>query len=335
MLDMMTNDSEFQFDVATGASKGKRDYQEDAVICAFPAGQPVGFAILADGMGGHASGDVASALVAAELYCHLKVNQLPIERKSPNIPLILREGAEMANERVKRHIGKDEDSHGMGSTLLSIVITGNELSWLSIGDSPLLLFRDGALRQLNKDHSLAPQIDMMIKTGAMSEEVGKDHPDRSVLTSVINGEEIEAIDCPGNPIVMKQNDILVVASDGVQFLSNAVIANTLMQTHEQESKAIADALLSRIDDLDSPSQDNITFAIIKLGVAQVKKQAKDLEDLPVLALADDDTTTATIDAPGGIPDEPTPAPAPEPETAKTEKKLVTYYYRGRKYTKEE
>ena len=275
------------FDVATASIKGAREYQQDSLISNFALGQTSGFAIVAYGLGGHVGGHVASALVTAEVFGHLKMKEDQLDAGTLNIPLALREAAEAANTRVARQVREDDSLHGMGSTMLVPVIRADKLYWISVGDSPLFLFRQGALRQLNQDHSMAPQIDMMVKTGAMSPETAKSHPDRNALTSVISGEEIDKIDCPTSPIALQPEDIIVASSDGLQFLSNSTIANTLMMSKDGRSVDIANAFLDAIAELDDPHQDNTAFVIIKLSVGSIETDVTDADDLPVLAVADD------------------------------------------------
>lgn len=282
------------FDVATVAFKGARDNQEDSLVSNFPLGQQAGFAVLADGMGGHSSGSLASALVMSETFSQLKMKEKKLEEGNLNIPAALQHAAEAANKRVTDHIDAHDETYGMGSTLLATVIRRNKLYWVSIGDSPLLLFRHGALRQLNKDHSMAPQIDMMVKTGAMSEEVGRDHPDRNTLTSAISGGKIERIDCPTRPVALMPDDIVIAASDGLQFLSNGVIARTLKRAQNEKAVDIANALLTQVRQLDDPDQDNTAIVVIKLTEGMQLSEAIDADDLPVLATAEDEDDTDEV-----------------------------------------
>jgi serine/threonine protein phosphatase PrpC len=314
------------FDVATVAIQGARDYQEDSILANFPLGQKFGFAVIADGVGGHVSGHVASGLVTTEIYSYLKINETALGSGTLNIPVSLREAADIANARIADHIQIDDETHGMGSTLLVPVIKADKLFWLSIGDSPLLLFRAGALRQLNKDHSMAPQIDMMVKMGSMKPEVGRVHPDRNALVSVINGSEIAMIDCPTAPLTLQPEDIVIAASDGLQSLSNAAIANTLMLAKDGRSIDIANALLAMVQHLDNPEQDNTVFCVIKLGFGSTGADEIHAEDIPVLAMAD----SAQDPAPES---EPEPVPIPEQVDAAKERKA--YFYRGQKYYKDD
>jgi protein phosphatase len=146
------------------------------------------------------------------------------------------------------------------------------LFWISIGDSPLYLLRDGRLRQLNEDHSLGPHIDYMVRSGMMSEDVGRNHPDRNALTSVLIGEAIERIDCPEKPFRMRSGDILIVASDGLQFLSDSQITDIVSAHSDKGAAVIAESLLDELRELDDPEQDNVCFSIIRVDF---RGEAKD------------------------------------------------------------
>lgn len=305
-------------DVATAAIKGARGYQEDSIIASFPMGQDAGFAVIADGMGGQVAGHLASALVSTQVFTHLKMLEPHLLSGALDVPFALREAAEQANKRVADHVAKNQDKRGMGSTLLVPVIRGDRLSWLSIGDSPLYLLRNGALRQLNQNHSMAPQIDMMVKSGSLSAEKGKDHPSRNKLTSVINGETTSAIDCPASPILLKGGDILVAATDGLQSLSSSVIAKVLVEGVDQTSNDIAQAFLRDITALEHPDQDNTTFVVMKVIDEARGDNVMDLDAMPILAQAD------------GASD--IPAPQPSSATAASEPdERKAYFYRGQKY----
>ena len=318
-----TRTNVLDFDVATAAIKGKRPYQEDSMISSFPIGQGAGFAIIADGIGGHVAGHLASALATTEIFAHLKMQESQLVDGKLDVPFALRHAAEQANKRIAAHTAMDGETKGMGTTLLVPVIRGDRLSWISVGDSPLLLFREGALRQLNQDHSMAPQIDMMVKTGSMSAQVGKDHPDRNTLLSVLNGEMIEKIDCPDTPIRLKEGDILIAATDGLQSLSNAVIAKTLMKGKNGRSMDIANAFLAAIAAKNDPDQDNTTFVVMRATVESKADDARELDSMPVLATVDDDEVPAPRKATA-------PAAAPAPVAAGPDESKA-YYYRGQKY----
>ncbi len=255
---------DIRFDVASVLNRGCRDYQEDAIATDFPIGEEFGYAVLSDGMGGHAAGDVASKIVVTEVFSELKFQTSDIEGLVENMGEVLRSAAVSANECMAAHASNNPQTAGMGATLVAPVFIGNSLYWISIGDSPLYLMRNGRLRQLNEDHSLGPHIDYMVRSGMMPEEIGRNHPDRNALTSVLIGETIERIDCPERPFKLKDGDILVVASDGLQFLSNSDITRIVSENADKGSACIANCLLEELRDLDDPDQDNVSFSVIKV-----------------------------------------------------------------------
>ena len=268
----MNKAPDIRFDVASVLNRGRRDYQEDAIATDFPLGAEFGYAVLSDGMGGHAAGDVASKIVVTEVFSELKFQSSDVPRFVENVNKVLKSAAISANECMAAHAATNPDTAGMGATLVAPVFVKDHLYWISIGDSPLYLLRDGKLRQLNEDHSLGPHIDYMVRSGMMSEDVGRNHPDRNALTSVLIGETIERIDCPEVPFQLRSGDILIVASDGLQFLSNGRIREVLRESDDMPSVRIADRLMGELRKLGDPEQDNISFSIIKV---RFKAQTED------------------------------------------------------------
>ena len=106
-----------RFDVASAVSQGQRDYQEDAIIADFPLGAGLGFAVLADGMGGHSAGDVASKIVVTEVFSELKIQSGNPEKFEANVTEILLEAVLGANACVKGHVSSNPETEGMGTTL--------------------------------------------------------------------------------------------------------------------------------------------------------------------------------------------------------------------------
>jgi len=267
---MMWRSREPRYDVASGISQGARDYQEDAITSDFPVGAEAGFVVLADGMGGHAAGDVASKIVLTEVYSELKFHFADVDAFEARAPEILRGVAELANDTLRQHTRTHPETDGMGATLVVPALVENRLWWISVGDSPLFLYRGGKLSQLNEDHSMAPQIDFMVKSGLMDAEVAANHPDRNCLISVLMGTRIPKVDCPGKPVELQAGDIVICASDGLQFLTNAQITKVVGKYRKSRSTEIAERLLEELQKLDDPDQDNISFTIIKVNDASTR-----------------------------------------------------------------
>ncbi|WP_371059456.1 PP2C family serine/threonine-protein phosphatase [Rhodosalinus sp. 5P4] len=264
----MLQAAELLLDTASALSQGRRERQEDAVITGFPQGGEIGIAVLSDGMGGHAAGDLASRLIVTEVFSELMLHGAEADRFRDATPAILRHAVEGANESVRAHGDARSDRDGMGGTVVATVVQGGCLHWASVGDSPLYLFRDGALSRLNEDHSLAAQIDLMVSEGLMDAEVARCHPQRNCLSAVLMGEAIERMDCPAEPLPLVPGDVVVMASDGLQFLDDATIAGILGRHSAQSSDAIAAALLDGVAALDDPDQDNVALVVIRVSDAQ-------------------------------------------------------------------
>lgn len=260
----------FDFDAITALSKGQRSYQEDAVIADFSRGADVGLAVLADGMGGHAAGDVASKIVVTEVFSELMFQRGDADAFEQSVTTTLLDAAMGANACLREHVATHPETQGMGATLVATVIINRNLYWISIGDSPLFLYRDGKLTQLNEDHSMAPQIDFMVKSGLLNHEEARCHPDRNTLTSVLFGEDVPRIDCPKEPLELRASDMLIVASDGLQFLTDEEIAAVLKVHRAANSAEIADNLLERLRQLEDPDLDNVSFSVVKLNDADAR-----------------------------------------------------------------
>lgn len=266
-----------KFDDATAISKGARDYQEDALIADFTNGAEVSVAVLADGMGGHAAGDLASKIVVTEVFNTLMFRNSELADEGAELSEILRDAAETANNCLNYHVQLHPQTKGMGATLVSCVIRRDELHWISIGDSPLYLFRDNALTQLNEDHSLGPHIDMLVRSGNLTEAEGLNHPERNALTSVLLGQKIAQIDCPAQPFRLVAGDVIILASDGLQFLKNEEIAQVLRDRPFARSSDLADALMARVEGLGDPDLDNVTIALVKVQAGEQSAQGAPLD----------------------------------------------------------
>ena len=139
---------------------------------------------------------------------------------------------------------------------------------------------------------MAPQIDAMVAAGAISEEDAKTHPDRNCLTSAVAGGKIARMDNRGLGLELKVGDILVVSSDGLQFLEDKVITKIITRNRRKPSADIANALLQAVKGLDDPEQDNISFSVIKVRhekpVIRPKRRGNVTElDFHTTRLADD------------------------------------------------
>lgn len=259
----MADGGQIKVDVASAVCLGARSRQEDALVTAFSQGSEIGFAVLSDGMGGHAAGDLASRIIVTEIFAELTLRSSSPEFDVSEVPGLLRESVSVANRCIRAHIDSDPSTSGMGGTVISTVLVDNQLHWISIGDSPLWLYRNGELTRLNDDHSMAPQIDLMASQGLIDATEAKDHPQRNCLTSALIGEDIPSIDCPDEPFELREGDLVLVASDGLEFMPEDQIASILKRSARKKSDRITTDLIAGVTGINDPQQDNISLVVIK------------------------------------------------------------------------
>jgi PPM family protein phosphatase len=226
-----------------GQHQGARPYQEDSWALR-TLGDGSLLAVVADGMGGHAGGAVASKL-AVEAFVHA------LEQGGG-----LADGLRDANEAVGKGAAGTPDLAGMGATLVAAHVRGDEVRWISVGDSPFFLVSAGKLERLNADHSMAPQIDAMVKRGLLTEDEAVHHPARHTLREAVMGEPLTLIDKGSRRLGADAK--LLLCSDGVQTLS----AKDIEAGAVKPVRGLIDAVLAAGDE----HQDNIT--VVKLERAR-------------------------------------------------------------------
>lgn len=269
--------TEIRYDASMATIQGQRERQEDSVASDFASGEPFGFVVLADGMGGHAAGDVASKIVVTEIFSALKLASGDPETLESEIGTVLTEAAQSANECVGLYAGARPQSEGMGATLLAPVLFEDRLYWVSVGDSPLYLFRNNNLQRLNENHALESQIDYVVENGIMDRDEALAYPDQSCLTSVLIGQQIAQLDCRSTPLRINPGDILIAASDGLQFLDDEQIEQVLRFSQKRSAEKIGAALVNAVETLADPNQDNMSLCVIK-ALAHGEDAESELEE---------------------------------------------------------
>ena len=175
--------------------QGDRGYQEDDFsIRLLTGGEDLPdedrlLLVLADGMGGHAGGAVASKTV-------VQAFQDAFHRNADTIADRFNAGINAANSAVKEKQRADPALSEMGATLVAALVIGPSLYWTSVGDSILWLFREDRLHRLNADHSMRPLLQYLVELGRLTEEEASNDPRMHQLRSVIYGESIPRRDCP-------------------------------------------------------------------------------------------------------------------------------------------
>jgi len=246
---------------AVRQSQGARDYQEDLAEFS-PIKHEDGdglLMVLADGMGGHRGGAHASR-VAVETFIET------FSREEGKVPDRLDRALHEANDQVGEDSSTNPELEGMGCTLVGVVATKAGLEWISVGDSPMWMVRDGHLQRLNEDHSMAPILSKQVELGEMTAEEAARHPQRNALRSAIIGEKMQHIDRSKQPIRFRKGDRLLIASDGVETLSEDVIGALFNESKDDDAQTLAEKLVTTVDDVQRKGQDNTTVMVIDLYV---------------------------------------------------------------------
>ena len=210
------------FGAALAAIIGRRTEQQDAgrVSAVRLSGGGRGLLmVVADGMGGHAGGAEASHSAIATFYKAFAAGQrLPTARR-------LRDALLAANTAIGERVTADRALTGMGCTLVAAVLEGRSLTWISVGDTLLLVSSKSGLQRLNADHSLGGVLDERAARGEITHEEARTNPQRHMLRAAVTGDRIPLID--ENAAELEPGELVVVATDGVLTIPPERLASLL------------------------------------------------------------------------------------------------------------
>lgn len=241
--------------IAGKQSIGKRDNQEDCFrLILQDERDPHSDAlmILSDGMGGHAGGEVASNLVSDRFAAYFVSNTSETRPSSR-----LRASLAAANEALAARVAEEPALNGMGCTLIGALKVDKRLIWISVGDSVLFLLRDGKLRRLNQDHSVYGELKDLVRAGKLTQQEADRNPRRNALRSAVLGREIALIDV--DSITLKKGDIILLATDGVETLSDHEIEVILKREKQPDMRAVTADLINAVNAKQMPKQDNTSL----------------------------------------------------------------------------
>jgi len=283
-----------EFDIASDQIDGARDYQEDAYMVnqlgQSDNGDLCSLIIMADGMGGHAAGNVASNMVVATFNKSFQ-GSFPTD----NVAEALTEALNRSNDQIRQSVKETPALRGMGCTMVSAYLEDDKLYWISVGDSHLYLIRDRELIKQNADHSYGAYLDMMKEQGMeIEEQAGMS---RNMLMSAMTGEEISSIDVSETPIKVRPGDRVIVASDGLDTLGNGAIIQ--YSSWSATAKECVYALLKAVEDANKINQDNTTLIVVDIKEREDRSVA---ESIDIEAPAEPAPRVADVK----IPDEPSP-----------------------------
>ncbi|SDG96372.1 protein phosphatase [Alteribacillus persepolensis] len=210
-------------------------------------------AVVADGMGGHQAGDVASQMTTDMLRESFEgLNETLTPDKAGKW---LERAFQEINEKVFEQAGKNRHLQGMGTTLVAVVCTRSFIVITHVGDSRAYLWTDQELQLKTEDHSLVNELK---KSGQLTAQEADNHPQKNILTRAL-GTEV-SLKSEQTVLEWKKGDAVVLCSDG---LTNKVTDNEIEQTLSQQSslREQAEHLVHMAKD--RGGEDNITLAVVE------------------------------------------------------------------------
>lgn len=247
---------------ASATDKGlRRSTNEDSVSVR----EDLGLFVVADGMGGHAAGEVASRAAVEGIVAFVEATQTMSPDQTWPIPFDLeqsvnanrlRAGFQIGNRRLASQIGSSSELRGMATTAVAVLIDGGTGTLAHVGDSRAYRLRDGQLDRLTRDHSW---VEEQIRVGALSETAARQHPWRNIVTRALSGSEDLEVDL--QEVALEPGDRLLLCSDGVfTVLSDDQIGDVLRR--EADLDDLCDALIQGANDGGGP--DNVTAVVLEV-----------------------------------------------------------------------
>jgi serine/threonine protein phosphatase PrpC len=207
--------------------------------------------VVADGMGGHRGGEIASQLAVETVI------SLYYASNDGDPTNVLDKSFAEANRRILEKSAQDAELFGMGTTCTTMVMRPGEAYFAHVGDSRAYVLRDGEFRQLTEDHSLVGE---MVRSGIISNEDAQNHPKRNVITRSLGTQENLVIDFPETPYAVRDGDVFLLCSDGLTSMVpdkdlQRVIASTDPKGACRKLVDLANA---------TGGKDNITVQVVKI-----------------------------------------------------------------------
>ncbi|MEC1263540.1 protein-serine/threonine phosphatase PrpC [Bacillus subtilis] len=239
----------------TDTGKIRQHNEDDAGI--FKGKDEFVLAVVADGMGGHLAGDVASKMAVKAMG--EKWNEAETIPTAPSdCEKWLIEQILSVNSKIYDHAQAHDECQGMGTTIVCALFTGKTVSVAHIGDSRCYLLQDGDFVQVTEDHSL---VNELVRTGEISREDAEHHPRKNVLTKALGTDQSVSIDTRSFDI--EPGDKLLLCSDG---LTNKVEGTELKDILQSDSAPQEKVNLLVDKANQNGGEDNITAVLLELAL---------------------------------------------------------------------
>jgi len=212
-------------------------------------------AIVADGMGGHRAGDVASEMTISALKTEWE--SASGINTAGDAESWLKEQIKKVNLLLLDHATNNTECDGMGTTIVAAITTATFATIANIGDSRGYLLNESGFKQITEDHSL---VNELVRSGQISKEDAEHHPRKNVLLRALGTEKTVEMDI--KTIIFEEGDILLLCSDG---LSNKVNESEMMELLQNDGnlQQKADTLILLANE--NGGEDNITLAIVEFS----------------------------------------------------------------------
>lgn len=234
----------------------KRSNNQD-FINKFDNKQGITLVILADGMGGHRAGNIASEMTVTDLgreWVNTDYTELSQIRDWFLVSL------ENENKKIYE-LGQTDEFKGMGTTVEALAIVDNNVIYAHVGDSRIGLLRHGEYQLLTSDHSL---VNELVKAGQLTEEEAANHPQKNIITQSIG--QANPVEPDLGVQMLEENDYLIINSDGLtNMITNDEIVEILNQDKNLDEKNKELVSLAN----DRGGLDNITIALIHVESEEV------------------------------------------------------------------
>ena len=240
----------------------KRPHNEDAIEIS----ESLNLYAVADGMGGHAAGEVASrtaietlsALIAAATTDRDFTWPFGFDKKVSLSENVLLTGFQLANRKVCQLSSENDKYQGMGTTLASLFIPGRNAYVAHVGDSRVYRLRDGVLRQVTSDHSW---VNEQLQRNIITEDEARNHRWRNVITRALGNRldlEIDILCLEAVP-----GDVYLLCSDGLSGMIPDELIAEIMHNGADDLEAISGALIAAANE--AGGQDNISAIVVKIN----------------------------------------------------------------------
>jgi len=212
----------------------------------------LGLYAVADGMGGHQAGVVASKMALSVLEEYLRTNQT--DKSSGRDKLL--NGIQLANRAVYQAASANNQQWGMGTTMTACLLDGYSATVANVGDSRALLLREGKLSRLTVDHSLVQEL---VDSGEITEQEAWSHPRRNVITRALGTSPQLEIDI--YEYSLGKNDRLLLCTDGLTGFVSETRISALLTENSDPQKAVRVMVEEAIV---SGSDDNVTIIVVSV-----------------------------------------------------------------------